>query len=155
MGAFETTNPFGGVTLIIMSIAGESVAMRTVRDSVAIIPALETGERQIISISMAQTDRTQGLKIIMHKPKNFIEAFPSIAKQFTDLERWETLAQILQTGDGEQMVVVIGRGAGTRQRPDQEETVVDDVEGFGFVSEVMFSARGGWLLFAFLRGVGV
>ena len=46
------------------------------------------------------------------------------------------------------MVVAVGRSAGTRQRPDQKEPVIDDVEGFGFVAEVMFPVRnGGFLVF--------
>ena len=46
------------------------------------------------------------------------------------------------------MVIAIGRSTGTRQRPDQKEAVVDDVEGFGFVAEVMFPARSrGFLVF--------
>ena len=41
------------------------------------------------------------------------------------------------------MIVAVGWGAGTGQGPDQEETIVDDVEGFGLVAEVMFAARTG------------
>ena len=58
VGAFETTNPFGGVTLIIMAVAGEAVAVRTERDAVLVIAALETSERQLIPLGMAQTDGT-------------------------------------------------------------------------------------------------
>lgn len=47
------------------------------------------------------------------------------------------------------MVIAIGRSAGTCQRPDQKEPVVDNVEGFGFVPEVMFPARGRGFLFFF------
>jgi len=90
----------------------------------------------------------------MNKAQDFIEAFTCIPEQFTDLERRETFAQILQTRDGKQMVITIGRGTRTRQRPDHEETIVDNIEGFGFVTEVMFPARAGWLL-TFLRAVGI
>ena len=90
----------------------------------------------------------------MHEAQDLIKAFARIPEQFTDLERRETFAQTLQTRDGEQMVIAIGRGTRTRQRPDHEETIVDNIEGFGFVTEVMFPARAGWLL-TFLRGVGI
>ena len=41
------------------------------------------------------------------------------------------------------MVITIGWRAGTRQRPDQEEPIINDVEGFGLVAEVMFPAWAG------------
>ncbi len=43
------------------------------------------------------------------------------------------------------MIVDVGRGTGSGQRPELEEAVVDDVEGLGFVAEVVFAARfSGW-----------
>lgn len=47
------------------------------------------------------------------------------------------------------MVIAVGGSAGTCQRPDQKEPVVDNVESFRLVSEVMFPARGGGFLFFF------
>src|SRR5512141_458930 len=85
----------------------------------------------------------------MHEAKDFLIAFPRIAKHFTNGERGKTLAQALDARNGEQMVVAVGRGTRTRQRPDQEETIIHNIEGFGFVAEVMFAARAGWLLSAF------
>ena len=78
----------------------------------------------------------------MHIFKDLIKTLPRIPEEFTDLERWESFAQILQTRDGQQVIIAVGRSAGTRQRPDQKEAVIHDVEGFGFVSEVVFPARG-------------
>jgi len=54
----------------------------------------------------------------MYVLKDFIEPFTRIPEEFTDLEGGETLAQLLQTGDGQQMVVAVGWGAGTGQGPD-------------------------------------
>ena len=63
-----------------------------------------------------------------------------------------------------EVIIAVGWSAGTRQRPDQREPVVDNVEGFGFVAEVMFAAWQGGLLvffgsirigFARLIGAGV
>ncbi len=84
----------------------------------------------------------------MYVSQDLIKTFPGITEELTDLEGGKALAQILQTGDGQQMIIAIGWSAGTGQRPDQEEPVVDDVEGFGLVSEVMFAAwDAGFLVF--------
>jgi len=62
--------------------------------------------------------------------------------------------QILETWDGEQMVVAVGRSAGTGKRPEESKPVVNDVEGFRFVSEMMLSVRSG-LVFFFFGSIGV
>jgi hypothetical protein len=147
--ALAMTDPFGGVTLIIMTIASHAIAMRTERSPVLIVPTLKAGERQIISIGVSQANGAQSVEILMYVLKDLIEPLTRITEELTDLEGGETPAQILQAWNGQQMIVAIGRSAGTRQRPDQEEPVVDDVEGFGLVSEVMFPARdAGFLVFS-------
>lgn len=148
MCALAMTDPFGGVTLIIMTIAGHAIAVRTKRNTVLIKAALQASEREVISIGVTDPNRAQGMEILMHIFKDLIKPLPRIPEEFTDLERWESFAQILQPRDGQQVIIAVGRSAGTRQRPDQGEPIVDDVEGFGLVSEVMFSARsGGFLVF--------
>ncbi len=52
------------------------------------------------------------------------------------------------------MVVAVGGSAGTCERPEESEPVVDNVEGFGFVSEMMLSVRSG-LIFFFFGSIGV
>ena len=58
MGALAMTDPFGGVTLIIMTIAGHAIAVRTERNTVLIIAALEASQREIISIRVSQANGT-------------------------------------------------------------------------------------------------
>ena len=65
VGTFETADPFGGMALVIMAIAGKAVAVWTKRDSIAVVPALETDKRVIIAFSMAQTDGAQSLQILV------------------------------------------------------------------------------------------
>lgn len=57
--------------------------------------------------------------------------------------------QILKTRDGKQIIVAISRSAGTGECPEESEPIINDVEGFGFVSEMVFSARDGQILFFF------
>jgi hypothetical protein len=64
------------------------------------------------------------------------------------------LAQILKTWDGEQIIVAISRSAGTGERPEESEPIIDNIEGFGFVSEMMLSVRDG-LGFFVLGCIGV
>ena len=86
--------------------------------------------------------------------QDFIEAFPGIAKHLINLEGWETLAQDIETGDGQEMIVAIGRGEGAGEGPKQREAIIDDIEGFGFIAEVMFSG-GRFAVFWIGRLIGV
>ena len=52
MGTFLAANPFGALPLIIMSVAGEPIAVRAERDAVLVKAALEAGVRLIISIGV-------------------------------------------------------------------------------------------------------
>ena len=95
MCALAMTDPFGGVTLIIMTIAGHAIAMRTEGNTVLIIAALEACERELISIGVADADGAQGVEILMNILKDLIKPLPRIPKELADLERGKTLAQIL------------------------------------------------------------
>lgn len=53
MCALAMTDPFGGVALIIVTIAGHAIAMRTERHTVVIVAALETSERELIASGVA------------------------------------------------------------------------------------------------------
>jgi len=56
------------------------------------------------------------------------------------------------------MVIDIGRSAGPRQGPELEEAVIDNIEGLGFVAEVVFAMPFRGLLglgSAFLGCIGV
>ncbi len=91
VSAFETTDPFGGMPLVVMAIAGQPVPMWAEWDAVLVIAARQTSERQVISFGMAQTDGAQGLEIVVNKLQDFIVAFARIAKQFPNFERGKTL----------------------------------------------------------------
>jgi hypothetical protein len=133
VGAFETADPFGGMALVVMAIAGQVVAVWAKRGSVLVIATLQTGERVIIAFGVAQTNGAQGLQILVDKLQDLIVAFACIAQQFANLEARKALVQISEAGEGQQVIVAVGWGGGTGQWPDQEEPVIDDIEGFGFV----------------------
>lgn len=99
MCALAMTDPFGGVTLIIMAIAGHAIAVWTEGNTVLIIAALEASECELVSLCVADANGAQGVKILMNILKDLIKPFPRIPEKFTDLERGKTLAQILQTRD--------------------------------------------------------
>ena len=149
MGTFLAANPFGALTLIIMSVARESIAVRAEWDAVLVKAALEAGVRLIISIGVTDPNGAQSMQIVIDKLQDFFMAFARIAKQLANFERGETLVQILKPRDGEQVIIAIGWSTWTCERPDESEPVIDDVEGFGFVSEMMLSVRSG-LVFFFL-----
>ena len=65
--------------------------------------------------------------------------FPGVAEHFADGEIGEAQVQVLEAWDGQQVVVAVGGGERAGDRPEGEETVIHDVEGFGFVAEVMLA----------------
>ena len=113
MGTLETTDPLCGMTLVVMTVAGQAVAVWTKWDAVVVIAALETGQRMVIPIGMPQTNGAQGVQISMHVFEDLIKTFARIAEHFTNAEVGKTLAEALEARDGEQMVIAVGRGAGT------------------------------------------
>ena len=72
--------------------------------------------------------------------------FPGIAQDFADGEVGEAATQIFEARDGVQMVVAVGGRKGTGDGPEGEEAIIHDVEGFGFVAEVVLAAWGGSLV---------
>ena len=52
------------------------------------------------------------------------------------------------------MVVSVGGSAGTAECPEESEPIINDIECFGFVSEMMLSVRSS-LVFFFFGGIGV
>jgi len=56
MDTFPTANPFEALALIIMSVAGEKIPMRTERDTVLVKAAFEAGMRLVVSIGVADMD---------------------------------------------------------------------------------------------------
>jgi hypothetical protein len=142
MLATLAADPLGLVALVVMAVAVQAEAMRAERGAVFVEAALETGEGVLIARGMAQFDGTESLEVLVDKGEDLIEAFTGIAKDFSDGEGWEALQQLLETGDGEQVVVAVGGGEGAGQGPIGEEAVIDDVEGFGLVTEMMLAAGG-------------
>ncbi len=156
-GARLAANPFGLVALVVVAVAVQAVAMGTERGAVFIEAAPQTGERIIIPGVMAQLDGAQGFEILVDEGQDLRIAFSSIAQHFADGERGETLQQLLETGDGQQVVVAVGRGERTAQRPEGQQAIIDDIEGLGFVAEMMFATglRGGAGAASRLVGTGV
>jgi|GEM_PF-6459849 len=122
--------------------------MRAELDPVLVKATLEAGVRLIISIGVTDPNSAQSMKIMIDKLQNFFMTFARITKQLANFERGETLVQILKTRDGEQVVIAIGWSIWTGERPEESEPVIDDVEGFGFVSEMMLSVRSGLIFFS-------
>ena len=151
---FKAADPFGRAALVVVPVGGKPVAEGAERVSAAVIAALEAGKRVGILIRMADTNGAQGMQVSMGVFQDFVETFTRITQQFANFEIGETFLQVLQTGDGEQVVIAVGRCAGAGERPDQKEAVIHDVEGFGFAAEMVFSTRDG-LVFAILGRIGV
>ncbi len=138
-GARLAANPFGLVALVVVAVAVQAVAMRTERGAVFIEAAPQTGQRIIIPGVMAQLDGAQGFEVLVDEGQDLRIAFAGVPQHFADGESGETLQQLLETGDGQQVVVAVGRCERTAQRPEGQQAIIDDIEGLGFVAEMMFA----------------
>ena len=137
--ALLMAEPFGGVALVIMAIAGQAVSKRAKRGTMCIVIAFETGEWSVIALVVTEADGAGSLEIIVYVPQDIIIAFTGVAEDLTDLEGGEIETQRIKTGDGQEMIVAIGRGERAGEGPEHGEAIVDDIEGFGFVTEMMFT----------------
>ena len=142
VSAFQAADPFGDVASVVVTVAGQSVAVRAKRDTFAIEAAFEAGERIVITLVVPQGDGAQGMQVLMDVTQHIFDAFTSIAQDFANLESRKAAAQCVETRDGQQVVIDIGRGKRPGKRPDRRQAVIDDIEGFGFVAKVVFAGRG-------------
>ncbi len=124
--------------------------MRTERGAVFIEAAPQTGERIVIPRVMAQLDGAQGFEVLVDEGQDLRIAFAGVPQHFADGESGETLQQLLKTGNGQQVVVAVGRCERTAQRPEGQQAIIDDIEGLGFVAKMRFATRfrGGAVILA-------
>ena len=83
--------------------------MGTERGAVFIEGAPQTGERIVVPRVIQPDFERQGFEILMDEGQDLGIAFTSIAQHFADGESGETLQQLLETENGQQVVVAIGR----------------------------------------------
>lgn len=146
VGALLAADPLGGAMFVIVAVAEQAVAQRAEGVAMFIIAAFQASKGQVISVHMQQADGAQGFQVIVNVAQDFLVAFARISQQFADLEFGKPQPERLETGDGEQMVIDVGRGAGTGEGPEQKKAVINDVEGLGFVAEAVFAFGLGRLL---------
>jgi hypothetical protein len=103
---------------------------------------------------MADANGAQSLEFRVHITQDGFEPFPGIAENFANGEGGEAVAQVCETGQSEQVVIAVCGHQGSGDGPEGEETVVEDVEGFGLVAEVVL-AVGSRALFGVLVRIGV
>jgi len=135
----------------VVAVRGKEVAMGTEGSAVVVKTALEAGEGEFVIVSVADADGAQGMQFGVDVGEDVIVAFGGIAEVLADLEGGETGAQDSQAGYGEGVVIVVGRGKGAGDGPEDEQAIVDDVEGLGFVAEVMLAVGSGTLLGILVR----
>ena len=71
-----------------------------------------------------------------------VVAFAHVGGDCADGQLWEAAAQVLEAGNGLQMVVAVGGRIGAGQRPVSEQAVVEDIEGFALVAEIVLAPAG-------------
>ncbi len=135
-GTLLAANPFGALARVVVAVAVQAVAVGTERGAVFIEAAPQAGERIVIPGVMAQLDRAQGFEVLVDEGQDLRIAFACVPQHFSDGETGKAIEQLLEAGDSQQVVVAVGGGEGTSQRPEGEQAVIDDVEGLGFVTKM-------------------
>lgn len=90
VNTFLSTNPFGGLALVVVAVAGEAVAVWAEQDAIFVEAAFQTRVWIIVVPGMERTDGTQGVEFVVNKFQDFRVSFTGIAEQFSDFQVWET-----------------------------------------------------------------
>jgi len=140
--------------LVVVAVAGHAVAKRAEWVAVLVVAAFQAGQGLVVSLGMHEPDGAQGMQILVNICEHTLMPFPGIAEHFTDGEFGEAQPQVLEARDGQQVIVAVGSAERAADRPEGEETVIHDVEGLGFVAEVMLAV---WSrsLFWILEYIGI
>jgi hypothetical protein len=129
----------------VVAVAGEAIAEGTQGDAVLIVAALKAGQGKVVAVGMTEANDAQGMPVGVDGPQDIVKAFSGIAQILTDGEVGEALVQVFEPGQGQQVVVAVGGSQAAGDGPESKETVVEDVEGFGLVAEVMLASGSGAL----------
>jgi len=134
-----TTQPFAGLTGVIVTVESQTVAMRTEWIAGGVIAAFETGKQVLVAGVVADLDRAQGVEVVVDKVQNVVKPFTGIGNHFADHQTREATLNVLAAGNGQQMVIAVGRTERAGKRPKGKETVVDDIERLGLVAKVVLA----------------
>ena len=135
-------DPLAVAPLIVVAVEVEAIAVGTKRVASGIIAALQAGEGVFISGVMTELDGAQCPQVVVDKEQDLVEALAGIADEFTDSEVRETSAQMVEAGDGLEVIVPVGGDEGTGDGPQGKEPIVDDIEASGLVAKVVCASRG-------------
>ena len=141
------------VALVVVTIAVQPVAMRTERGAVFIEAAPQTGERILIPRVMAQLDGAQGFEVLVDEGQDLRH---SLRPHPPALRRWRDRGNAAAAVGNREWSADGHCGWPVRkdpQRPEGEQAVIDDIEGLGFVTEMMLATRFGGAA-VLLRGHG-
>jgi hypothetical protein len=141
MDTFLSADIFGGMVGEVVAVAGEAIAEGTQGDAVGVVAALQAGQGQIIAVGVAEADGAQGMPVRVDGPQDIVKAFCGIAEVLADGEAGETQVQVLESRQGEQVVVAVGGSQAAGDGPEGKETVIEDVEGLGLIAEVMLDRK--------------
>ena len=132
-----------------MTVESEAIAKGAQGIAQRVIAAFETSQRVIVLFMMAHLDRAERLEVIMDKAQDIVKAFARIADDLANLELGEAALKRLETGNGLEMIVAIGRDEGARDGPIREEAIINEVETLGLVTKVGFAAcQSSWSRFS-------
>ena len=154
MQALLAADPLGGSVLVVVAVAGHAIPKRTERGAVLVVAAFQADHGLVVPIGMPEPDAAQGMQILVNISEHTLMPFPGVAKHLANGEVGETQPQVLEARNRQQVIIAVGSAERTTDRPEGEETIIHDVEGLGFVAEVMLAMRSR-SLFWILEYIGI
>jgi len=134
------TDPLGLLGGVVVAIAVELVAVGAERDAVRVIAAVQTGGGVRIRGMMAEVNGAQGVQVVKDVAQDVVAALTGVAQDFANLKLGVACPEVLEAGEGLEVVIAVGRDEGATEGPEGKEAVVHDIEGLALVTEVVFAA---------------
>ena len=75
-----TADPLAGLALVVVTVEGKQVAVRTERSALRIVATLQASECVCVADMVADLDRTQSMEVTVDKEQNLVKAFARVAQ---------------------------------------------------------------------------
>jgi hypothetical protein len=89
-----TADPLAVLTLIVVTVEGQTIAVRTERVALGIIAPFQTSKRILVTVAMNDADRAQGTEVVVDKEQNLIIAFCGVPQHLCDVEAWKATCKV-------------------------------------------------------------
>ena len=106
----------------------------------SVISPFQTNERVVILGVTAGDDDSQSLQVVVNETQDIVKALTGISDDLTNGEVGKATLQVLEAGDGLQVVVSIGGNEGAGDGPIGKEPIIYDVKALRLVAKMVLAS---------------